>query len=352
VNDDCLKLTTYFGERDRADGGFLADAFTDIYARHELQTSLVMRGVEGFGAKQHLHTDRLLSLSEDLPLVSVAVDTRQRIDAALADVNALRFQGLVTLERARMLTGRVQEVKLPWEDDAATKLTVYLGRHERVNGKLAFERVVSFLHGRGVAGATVLLGVDGTAHGVRERAKFFGHNAAVPLMVIAVGESRRIAHALPELAAMLQRPLMTLERVRVCKRDGETLTDPHELPDRNASGLGIWQKLMVYSSEQAHYDGQPLHQRLIRELREGRAAGATSLRGIWGYHGDHRPHGDSFWQLRRRVPVVTVIVDTPERIRQWFAIVDRLTSETGLVTSEMVPAVRAGRPPAPGSGRG
>jgi PII-like signaling protein len=113
VNEDCLKLTIYFGERDRAGGGFLADALTDIYARHELQTSLVMRGVEGFGAKHHLHTDRLLTLSEDLPLVSVAVDTRERIEAALADVNQLRFQGLVTLERARMLTGRIEPVELP-----------------------------------------------------------------------------------------------------------------------------------------------------------------------------------------------------------------------------------------------
>src|SRR5205085_7911449 len=86
VNDDCLKLTTYFGERDRAGGGFLADAFTEIYARHELQTSLVMRGVEGFGVKHHLRTDRLLTLSEDLPLVSVAVDTRERIVAALAEI--------------------------------------------------------------------------------------------------------------------------------------------------------------------------------------------------------------------------------------------------------------------------
>jgi hypothetical protein len=38
---------------------------------------------------------------------------------------------------------------------------------------------------------------------------------------------------------------------------------------------------------------------------------------------------------------VTVIVDTPRRVRQWFAVVDRLTSDTGLVTSEMVPAFPA-----------
>jgi hypothetical protein len=67
-------------------------------------------------------------------------------------------------------------------------------------------------------------------------------------------------------------------------------------------------------------------------------------RGIWGYHGDHAPHGDSFRQLRRRVPVLTVIVDTPDRSRRWLSIVDELTDETGLVTSEMVPAFRATAP--------
>jgi PII-like signaling protein len=344
VNADCLKLTTYFGERDRADGGFLADAFTGIYARHELQTSLLMRGVEGFGARQHLHTDRLLSLSEDLPLVSVAVDTRPRIEAALADVDRLRFAGLVTLERAWMLTGGSVPREVPWEGDAATKLTVYVGRQERLAGRPAHEAVVALLHARGVAGATVLLGVDGTAHGVRERARFFGRNAAVPLMVIAVGDTRGVLDVLPELAAMLRRPLVTLERLRVCKRDGERLAEPRHLAERDPSGLAMWQKLMVYAGEQAQHEGRPLHHGLIRELRQAGAAGATSLRGIWGYHGDHRPHGDSFWQLRRRVPVVTVIVDAPERIRRWFAIVDRLTDETGLVTSEMVPAFRATGP--------
>jgi PII-like signaling protein len=347
--NDCLKLTTYFGERDRAGGGFLADAFTDIYARHELQASLVMRGIEGFGTKHHLRTDRLLTLSEDLPLVSVAVDARHRIEAALADVEALRFNGLVTLERARMLTGRTDDARIEPEPDEATKLTVYVGRQERIGARPAYEAVVELLHRGGVAGATVLLGVDGTAHGVRQRATFFGRNAEVPLMVIAVGDGARIAGVLPELRAMLSRPLITLERVRVCKRDGRRLAEPRELPATDPSGLGVWHKFMVYAGEQSRHDGRPLHHQLVRALRQTGAAGATSLRGTWGYHGDHRPHGDSFWQLRRRVPVVTVIVDTPARTGDWFAIVDELTDETGLVTSEMVPAFRA---TAPGLERG
>jgi PII-like signaling protein len=341
VNDDCLKLTIYYGERDRAGGRFLADALVDVFARHELQTSLVIRGIAGFGSKQHLHTDRLLSLSEDLPLVSVAVDTRARIEAAMQDVEALELDGLITLERARMLTGHIPAVELAEDLHEATKLTVYVGRQQRIGGSPAYEAVVELLRRHGLAGATVLLGVDGTAHGVRRRARFFGRNADVPLMVMSVGDGHRIADALPELGTVLERPLATLEHVSVLKRDGRRISHPRQVPGSDPTGLQMWQKLMVYASEQAQHAGAPLYTELIRRLREARAAGATSLRGIWGYHGDHPPHGDSIWQLRRRVPVLTVIVDTPANIQRWFGIVDELTADTGLVTSEIVPAYRA-----------
>jgi PII-like signaling protein len=344
VNDDCLKLTTYFGERDRVGRRFLADVFVEIYARHQLETSLIMRGIEGFGAKQHVRTDRLLSLSEDLPLVAVAVDTRSRIQAALHDLQELRFDGLVTLERARMLTGELEAVELPEALHEATKLTVYLGRYDRIGARPAYHAIVDLLHQRGIAGATVLLGVDGTAHGIRQRASIRGRNRAVPLMVICVGDGHRIAALLPELGAKLARPLITLERIRVCKRDGVKLAEPRHVSGTDPSGLGIWQKLMVYTGEQSRHRGRPLSHELIRALRGAGAAGATSLRGVWGYHGDHPPHGDVFWQIRRRVPVVSVIVDTPDRIRRWFDIVDELTDETGLVTSELVPGYRATGP--------
>lgn len=120
----------------------------------------------------------------------------------------------------------------------ATKLTVYVGRGERVAGRPAFLAVVELLRHHRVDDATVLLGLDGTAHGVRERARFFGRNADVPLMIISVGAGAAIATALPELGALLDRPLLTLERIRVCKRDGHKLAEPEPLPDADPQGLG------------------------------------------------------------------------------------------------------------------
>ena len=198
----------------------------------------MLRGVEGFGVKHHLHTDRLLSLSEDLPLVSVAIDSRERVEALLPELTRLRFDGLVTLERARLISDLGAPEQTLVDPGDATKLTVYVGRHERTGGRLAHEAVVELFHGAGLAAATVLLGVDGTAHGVRRRARFLSANASVPVMVIGVGEGALVGTVLGRLAAILSRPLVTLERIRVCKHDGRLLARPQDLPERRSHGEG------------------------------------------------------------------------------------------------------------------
>jgi len=322
----------------------LSDELVGLFERQEVQAAVLMRAVEGFGIKHQLRTDRLLTLSEDLPLVAVAVDDRARIEALVPRVSDLLGGGLITLERARLLHGELVSAEPSDGLHEATKLTVYLGRDERVRGRPAYLEVVEHLRTSGLAGATVLLGVDGMMHRRRRRARFFSRNATVPVMVVSVGTGEAVAGALAGLAGLLDDPIATLERVRVCKRDGVLLSAPRSLPEQDDAGLGIWQKLMVYAGEQARHEGHPLYVQLIRRLREEGASGATSLRGVWGFSGDHAPHGDRLFAVHRRVPVVTTLVDTPDRCRRWFEIVDDLTDEAGLVTSELVPAFQAVAP--------
>jgi PII-like signaling protein len=105
--------------------------------------------------------------------------------------------------------------------------------------------------------------------------------------------------------------------------------------------MALWQKLMVYTSEATQHDGQPVHRELTRRLRAAGLSGVTTLRGLWGFHGDHPPHGDQLLHAARRVPAVSVVIDSPERIPAAFAIIEELTAESGLVTSETIPAMRA-----------
>jgi PII-like signaling protein len=340
VDEECLKLSTYLAERRRTDDGLVSDVLLGLYEQRHIASSIVLRGVGGFGTGRLYRTDQSLTLSEDPPVLIKAVDSRPAIEALLDQVLAVKQRGLVTLERARLLRDEIGPLDLGDGLKGAVKLTIYLGRKERVYGTAAYIAVCDLMYRRRLAGASVFLGVDGIAHGERQRGNFFGRNANVPMMIIAVGSGERIGRVLPELGGLLRRPMITLERVHVCKREGELLEPPPALPGADEHGLPLWQKLTIYTSESARYGSVPIHRALMQRLwRRKTPDGATVLSGIWGFHGDHPPHGDKVLSLSRRVPVLTTIIDTPANIADCFGVVDELTRGEGLVTSEMVPAL-------------
>jgi PII-like signaling protein len=339
VRAPATKLTVYFSERTRTGEGFLADALLELYGRHRIHTSVLLRGADGFGVHHRLHTDRLLSASENLPAVSIAVDTRERIDAALPDVQALASgAGLITLEHALLLTDAdLERIAPPAEPASALKLTLYGGRRTRVDGQAGYVAAVDRLAADGASGASVLLAVDGTLHGERRRARFFARNADVPLMVIAVGNPDRVAAALPELAGMLDTPVATVERVQVCRAAGQRVSEPATVASHDRGGGPIRQKLTVHVEEGARHAGHPVHSALLQGLRRAGLAGVTTLRGVRGFYAEREPFADRALSLRRRVPLLLVAIDSPERIQSHWSLVDELTREHGLVTSEVVP---------------
>ncbi|MFF4315179.1 DUF190 domain-containing protein [Streptomyces sp. NPDC001507] len=106
-----LRLTVYIGEDDIWHHKPL---YTEIVHRAHaagLAGASVFRGIEGFGASSRIHTSRLLSLSEDLPVAVVVVDTEERIRAFLPRLDELVTEGLVTLDDCEVIryVGRVEE---------------------------------------------------------------------------------------------------------------------------------------------------------------------------------------------------------------------------------------------------
>ncbi len=200
--EDCLKVTSYFGERERIDGALFSDVLLGVFEQSAVTTSILLRASGGFGLRHHLRGDQTLTMSEDPSVVAIAVDTHDRIAPMLPRLAGMQQTGMLTVERARLVTRCVPEsAPVPDQLSEATKLTIYLGRHERILGRRAHLAVCDLLKLRGVAGATVLVGVDGTTRGERERARFLARNHDVPTMVMAVGAGARIAEVLPELVS-------------------------------------------------------------------------------------------------------------------------------------------------------
>ena len=96
----------FIGESDKHDGKPLYQAIVEMLRSEGMAGATVLRGIEGFGAASHLHTHRILRLSEDLPIVIEAVDRAERIDAILPKLDELVGEGMVTVERVEVIAYR------------------------------------------------------------------------------------------------------------------------------------------------------------------------------------------------------------------------------------------------------
>ncbi|MFF8404329.1 DUF190 domain-containing protein [Streptomyces sp. NPDC014846] len=98
-----LRLTVYIGEDDTWHHKPLYSEIVHRAHAAGLAGASVFRGIEGFGASSRVHTSRLLSLSEDLPVAVVVVDTEERVRAFLPQLDELVGEGLVTLDECEVV---------------------------------------------------------------------------------------------------------------------------------------------------------------------------------------------------------------------------------------------------------
>lgn len=106
-----LLVRIYLGESDRWHSKPLYQAILELLRTRGLAGATVLRGIEGFGAKQHLHSTRILSLSEDLPVLIEVVDDEAKIRAVLPELDAMLGDGLMTLEKVEVIAYRAQPPK-------------------------------------------------------------------------------------------------------------------------------------------------------------------------------------------------------------------------------------------------
>jgi len=99
-------LRIFIGESDSWHGKPLYEAIVERVRSEGLAGATVIRGIEGFGADSHMHTSRILRLSEDLPVVIEIVDTEDRIDRVLPMLDQMVGEGMITVERVHIIAYR------------------------------------------------------------------------------------------------------------------------------------------------------------------------------------------------------------------------------------------------------
>lgn len=116
-------MRIHIGERDKYDGKPLYAQIVELLRRKHYAGATVFRAIMGFGASSKPHTDRFEVLSLDLPLVVECVETAERIQAVLPELDEMIGGGLITLERARVIMYRPHDAKDESPDDWSIDLT-------------------------------------------------------------------------------------------------------------------------------------------------------------------------------------------------------------------------------------
>jgi uncharacterized protein len=103
-------LRIFIGEADKWEGHPLYEAIVYLAKKEGMAGATVIKGCLGFGCKSHMHTAKLLRLSEDLPIIIEIVDSEEKISRFLPHLDEMVKEGLITLEKANVVMYRAGPV--------------------------------------------------------------------------------------------------------------------------------------------------------------------------------------------------------------------------------------------------
>jgi PII-like signaling protein len=217
------KVTIYVGEDVRHHGEPLYLALLNYLFYHGVSGATVTKGVAGFGADHHLHTARILEVSENLPVKIEFVERSDKLDELLPKLLQIVGEGLVEIQDTTILkaaTATGHETVLPHVAlrGKAKLMRIYVGADDKWRGKPLHDAIVESLRANDIAGATVYRGICGYgAHRRFHKEKRTSLSSDLPIMLSVIDEEGKIQKYLPVLEQMMEEGLVVLSDVDVIK---------------------------------------------------------------------------------------------------------------------------------------
>ena len=217
------KATVYVGEDVHHHGEPLYLAVLNYLFYHGVSGATVTKGVAGFGPDHHLHTARILEVSETLPIKIEFVETPETLDKLLPKLLQMVGEGLIEVQDTTILksaTAKAPQVSLPHVtlQGKAKLMRIFVGEDDKWRGKPLHDAIVESLRANDIAGATVYRGICGYgAHRRFHKEKRLSLSSDLPIMLSVVDEEPKIRAYLPVLEQMVQEGLVVVSDVDVIK---------------------------------------------------------------------------------------------------------------------------------------
>jgi PII-like signaling protein len=206
------KVTVYVGEDVHYHGEPIYLAVLNYLFYHSVSGATVTKGVAGFGAHHHMHTARILEISENPPIKIEFVEEAAKLDTILPKLVDMVSPGLVEIQDTTVVTiakaadDRRKRPRLPHValTGKAKLMRIFIGENDRWRGKMLYDAIVESLRTNDIAGVTVYRGIAGYGahrHVHKERRVSLSHDQ--PIILSVIDEEAKIRACLPVLEQMI-----------------------------------------------------------------------------------------------------------------------------------------------------
>jgi PII-like signaling protein len=220
------KVTIYVGRDHQYRGESVYMAILEFLFYHKVSGASATRGTAGFGADHHMHTDRILVLTENLPVKVEFIESAEKVEELLPKLREMVGTGLIEIQdtlvaKAAGLSteGAPQATMPPLKREGKAKLMrIYVGENDKWHDKPLYKALLESMRANDLAGATVYQGILG--YGANRRIHKEGmlqlsHDR--PMMLSVVDTEERLRAFLPVLEDMVQQGLVVFSDVDIIK---------------------------------------------------------------------------------------------------------------------------------------
>jgi PII-like signaling protein len=220
------KVSIYVGQDHQYHGESVYAAILEFLFYHKVSGASVTRGIAGFGADHHMRTDRILALTENLPMKVEFIETPEKVEELLPKLHEMVGTGLIEIQDTTIVkpseSGKQaarQESLPPLKREGKAKLMrIFIGENDKWNEKPLHIALIECMRTNDIAGVTVYQGILGYGANRRihkDSALHLSHDR--PIMLSVVDSEDRLRSFLAILDDMVQQGLVVFSDVDVIK---------------------------------------------------------------------------------------------------------------------------------------
>ena len=216
----------------------------------------------------------------------------------------------------------------------AKKVTIFVNEDTRHHLGALHDSIMTFLMHKGVAGATATRAMSGFgAHRVLHTPSVELLSEHLPIRIEFIESAQKVEDLLPALYDMVDDGVIEVQDTVICKiARKDRKADP---APAHAKKQGPAKLLRVFIGESDQWQGEPLYDAIVKKLRQIEIAGATVYRGIDGYGAKGHSHKQSFWHRSRDLPIMISAIDTPDKIVEATAALEKMLEDGLIVVSDV-----------------